>query len=267
MSLQLITTRLHGFQDWHANSIMDFEEFLGKIPKDGLTIYRGQNSDRPLLPYVSRRKPKQGTFLEMERKIFHLFKNEAKKWLEAWPTNDWDWLSLAQHYKLATRLLDWTRDPFIGLWFALRNTPRRRKFVPEVWVLTPDKQDVIDTKETSSPFKGTRTKVFLPDKQFPRIQVQKGAFVVFKYMSDFPKKFVALEKNRLMRSKLRRVRFPAYHRKNLLQLLEQKGINERAMFPNPDRLEQKGINECAMFPDLDGLGKEIITKYTRDRIA
>jgi len=247
MSLQLITTRLHGYQDWHANSMRDFEEFLEKIPNNRLTIYRGQDSDWPLLPYVSRRKPKQGSFLEMEKKIFNLFKNETSKWLEAPPTNDWDWLSLAQHHNLATRLLDWTRDPFIGLWFALRSTPLRRKFAPEVWVLTPAKQDVIDTKETSSPFRGTRTKVFLPSKRFPRIQVQKGAFVVFKHMPEFPGQFVALGKNKLLRRKVRRVRLPAHHREDLLQLLEQMGINEHAMFP-----------------DLDRLGKEIIERYTRD---
>jgi hypothetical protein len=39
------------------------------------------------------------------------------------PENDWDWLSLGQHYGMSTRMSDWTRNPLVALFFATESNP------------------------------------------------------------------------------------------------------------------------------------------------
>jgi len=174
--------------------------------------------------------------------MLRTFKANSSEILETVPRTDWDWLAIAQHHGLPTRLLDWTQDPNIALWFAVRNEPKKREHEPQVWMFAPEKQDIIDRKKYSTPFAGTRTKVFLPSRTFPRLRQQKGAFVVFKHMPDHKKHFVRLEQNKILRRKLQRIRFPKYKRSEFLHDLDQKGIKEDAMFPNLDRLCQQILN-------------------------
>jgi len=246
MALNKVTKRgIIGVPDWHGSSIYDFEEWLKNVSdKTSVSVFRGQRRYWPLLPRVIE-GCKRGTVLEQEGELFSRFKADAGRCLHVIPKTDWDWLVVAQHHGLPTRLLDWSFDPFVALWFALENYLKPES-EPEVWVLNPKKEDYVIPRTGMRPFQGARTKVFKPTFRIPRVREQKGCFTLFKYVKKSKSEFVPLEQNVRLRQRLQRFRVASYSCEKMRGWLEKKGYTHDRMYPDINEVAKQIKHEICM---------------------
>jgi len=220
-----------------------------------------------LLPKLYRPRP-DGSF-HNENKLLQMFRMKAPSFFPSSTPpkrNTDEWLFLAQHVGLPTRLLDWTENAILALFIAIKETR------PVVWMLRPMALNafVVEalTGKEVEPFDEFPLTWFRPESGSINIGHENicGAWERDRKGIDYP---VAVHPTYLHpRMSAQRSVFTVHGtRKESIDslippdLLVRFEIQPRAKKDIYHDLAMLGVQETTAYPDLDGLAKELASLY------
>ncbi len=220
----------------------------------GQIWWRGHpDVDYKIWPSVFR--PRENNVDYNEIQINSRFRQKAPALRENVPGKDewFEWLFLMQHYRLPTRLLDWTESPLIACYFAVNNENENEKCADgALFALNPFCLN----------YHQTRIYGLLTPQDNPQLKIARRAFREdvsgdYKVLAILPDLIDQRMIAQLSVFTIHDDNEPLECHENSSKFLVKYEIPVCAKEKLREQLKHAGIRPSSLFPDLEHLSKEI----------
>jgi hypothetical protein len=160
------------------------------------------------------------SLINQERWLPTEFKRRARIFLQSPPSSNWEWMVLAQHFGLPTRVLDWTENPLVALYFSVRDQQESSND-GMLYAYRHGVQE-IDIESSSDPFAIEQIELVRPPHLDQRVIVQQSVFT-----AEPPR----YDKGGSKASNLKYWYVSVKHKPEIRRELAKFGISESSLFP------------------------------------
>ena len=204
-------------------------QFIEEVLKlDTHTMYRGERlAERKLMTKIGQTKDKNDDLItpRKESLILRAFQKRAKLQMIKEPTSQTDWLMLARHHGLPTRLIDFTTNPLVALFFAVeKEMPKYDKGKPSV-VYALFETRTTKQEKINDPFSIEENAVINPYYISERMFSQQSRFLL-----------VAKPLEEINDTDMLKFHIPENLRKTIKKELNKCGINRMNLFRDLDSI-------------------------------
>jgi hypothetical protein len=239
------------FEDIEIESLSDYIDQISTYTNNNGTrfLFRGQSEDWPMIPKIARYPLSRYNIEKIERNIYSQFLLRSNQFISLNNSISLDLLSIGQHYGLPTRLLDWSSNPLIALYFAVSEKMKKMFGVPPielfrqvndycvVYILDSRSKEFIDKNSDFLKFKEI---VFFQPMTFDNRFFNQSSWFSIHPFNKKKEEYLAINSEM---ENLTRIKIPLTICDEIIEGLRLIGINNTFIYPNLESICKDIISE------------------------